>query len=239
MARRAPRREQVTVAELLGRSDAPRDRYRDDDTVVFPRARHREKPQVLRSLTRLRMLSVVAGALALTGGVSAAVSMPAQHNAGGAGTPAGLEPPAVALVPLPADVVVPAAKPAQPSQPDPESVAPPAQAAGIAQSADAPESNSVSPAVQRGKLARAVKVVDKVKESVKAKPKPPEQAAPVRHEIPDIPVWSRGRPGTGNPDGQAIWGGRRPAGFPVAARRTGGFPDMGRHHCGGGGRHRR
>ncbi|HET6703470.1 hypothetical protein [Amycolatopsis sp.] len=234
MARRAPRREQVTVAELLGRPDAPRDRYRDDDTVVLPRARHREKPQVLRSLARLRMLSVVAGALALTGGVSAAVSMPARHNAGGSGAPTGLEPPAVALVPLPADVVVPAAKPAQPA---PESVAPPVQSPGIAQPVEDPESNSVNPAVRRGKLARAVKVVDKVKESVKTKPKPSDQAAPVRHDIPEIPVWSRGRPGT--PDGQAIWGGRRPAGFPDAGRRAGGFRDPGHHQCGGGGRHRR
>jgi len=60
MARRAPRREQVTVADLLVRSDTARDRYRDEDTLVLPRARHREKPQVLRSLTRLRMFSVVA-----------------------------------------------------------------------------------------------------------------------------------------------------------------------------------
>lgn len=224
MARRAPRREQVTVAELLVRSDAPRDRYRDEDTLVLPRARHREKPQVLRSLTRLRVLSVVAGALALTGGVSAAVSMPAEHKAGSAWPPVGLEPPAVALVPLPADVVVP---PAKHTQPAPESVATPAESPEITpESADA-ESNSVSPAVvHRGKLARAAKVVDKLKEPVKAKPKPPEQAGPVRHDVPDLPHWSRGRPGT--PDWQAMWGGRRPAGF----------PDPGHHGCGGG-RHRR
>lgn len=220
MARRAPRREQVTVAELLVRSDAPRDRYRDEDTVVFPRARHREKPQVLRSLARVRVLSVVAGALALTGGVSAAVSMPVERSAGAAWPPVGLEPPAVALVPLPADVVVPPAKPA------PKSVAPPAEPGGITPVVAEPEPDSVSPAVHRGRLARAVKIVDKVKDSVKVKPAPLEQVAPVRHEIPDIPLWSRGRPA--GPDWPAMWGGRRPADFPG-----------GGHHGCGGGRHRR
>jgi hypothetical protein len=234
MARRAPRREVVTVAELLVRSDAPLDRYRDEDTVVFPRvARHREKPQVLRSLTRVRMLSVVAGALALTGGVSAAVSMPSSRDLGAAWPPAGLEPPAVALVPLPADVVVPPAKhappPAAPVAPvAPESVTPPPAPAGISPADVDPESNSVSPAGRRGTLARAVKIVDKVKAPVKAKPNPPEQVAPVRHETPGIPLWSRGRPGT--PDWPSMWAGRRPAGF-----------SFGEHHqgCGGGGRHRR
>jgi len=225
MARRAPRREQVTVAELLVRSDAPRDRYRDEDTLVLPRARHREKPQVLRSLTRLRMLSVVAGALALTGGVSAAVSMPPARDTAAAWPPAGLEPPAVALVPLPADVVVPPAKHTAPTPP--ESVAQPASPAPISPAAVDPESNSVNPVVHRGTLARAVKIVDKVKEPAKAKPKPPEQAAaPVRHEIPDIPLWSRGHRKT--PDWPAMSAGRRPAGMPY-----------GGHHGCGGGRHRR
>ncbi|MEV6828931.1 hypothetical protein [Amycolatopsis sp. NPDC051102] len=220
MARRTPRPERVTVAELLGRSGAPRDGYRDEDTLVLPRARHREKPQVLRSVTRLRVFSVVAGALALTGGVSAAVSMPPEHAAGAAWPPVGLEPPAVALVPLPADVVVPPAKPA------PKSVAPVVEPGGNVAPAPEPESNSaVVPAAHRGRLARAVKIVDKVKET--PKPKLPPQAAPVRHEIPDVPLWSRGRPGT--PDWQAMMtGGRRPAGFP-----GGGY-----HGCGGG-RHRR
>ncbi|MET9000526.1 hypothetical protein [Amycolatopsis sp. NPDC004169] len=223
MARRAPRREQVTVAELLVRSDAPRDRYRGEDTLVLPRARHREKPQVLRSLSRLRVVSVVAGALALTGGVSAAVSMPSARDTVAAWPPAGLEPPAVALVPLPADVVVPPAKQAPPSAP--ESVTEPGQSAPISPvDADA-EADSLSPG-HRGALARAVKVVDKVKPLAKAKPKLPEQAAPVRHEIPDVPLWSRGRPGT--PDWPSMWGGRRPAG-----------PSFGGHHECGGGRHRR
>ena len=56
MARTAPRREQVTVAELLVRSAGPRDRFGSEDTLVLPRARHREKPQVLRSLARLRVI---------------------------------------------------------------------------------------------------------------------------------------------------------------------------------------
>lgn len=236
MARRAPRREQVTVAELLGRSDAPFDRYRDEDTLVLPRARHREKPQVLRSLARLRVLSVVAGALALTGGVSAAVSLPSSRNTAAAWPPIGLEPPAVALVPLPADVVVPPAKHAAPapqtpqSSPSaPESVAPPVDPAAVSPESFEPEPKSANPAVRRGKLARAVQVVDKVPKPVeKVTPAPPEQqVAPVRHEIPDIPLWSRARPKT--PDWPAMWGGRRPAGFP-----------FGEHHeCGGGGRHRR
>ncbi|MGV9359526.1 hypothetical protein [Amycolatopsis sp. NPDC003731] len=225
MARRAPRREQVTVAELLVRSDAPRDRYRDEDTLVLPRARHREKPQVLRSLTRLRMFSVVAGALALTGGVSAAVSMPPTRDTAAAWPPAGLEPPAVALVPLPADVVVPPAKHAAPTPPD--SAVPPAEPAEITPVIADPESNSVNPVVHRGTLARAVKIVDKVKEPAKAKPKPPEKAAPVRHEIPDIPLWSRGR--SKGPDWPSMSAGRRPAGLPFG----------GHHGCGGGGRHRR
>ncbi|MEV7092458.1 hypothetical protein AB0M80_06405 [Amycolatopsis sp. NPDC051045] len=228
MARRAPRRAQVTVAELLVRSDAPRDRYRDEDTLVLPRARHREKPQVWSSLTRLRMVSVVAGALALTGGVSAAVSMPGEQRAGAAWPPAGLEPPAVALIPLPADVVVPPAKPAKAAEPAPKSVTPPAESGGIPPAVVEPEPDSGRRAAgRRGTLARAVKIVDKVKAPVKAPLKgKPQQVAPVRHEIPDVPLWSRGRPGT--PDWPSMWTGRRPAGF----------PDGGHHGCGGG-RHRR
>ncbi|WP_233223277.1 hypothetical protein [Amycolatopsis sp. CA-128772] len=220
MARRAPRPERVTVAELLGRSGAPRDRYRDEDTLVFPQARHREKPQALRSLSRLRVFSVVAGALALTGGVSAAVSMPPERTAGATWPPAGLEPPTVALVPLPADVVVPPAKPA------PKTVAPTPEPDDVTSAADRPESNSaVVPAAHRGKLARAVQLVDRVKET--PKPKLPPQVAPVRHEIPDVPLWSRGRPE--RPDWQAMM---------TAGRRSAGHPAVGHHGCGGG-RHRR
>jgi hypothetical protein len=159
--------------------------------------------------------------------------MPSSRDLGAAWPPVGLEPPAVALVPLPADVVVPPAKhappPAAPVAPvAPESVTPPPAPAGISPADVDPEADSVSPAGHRGTLARTVKIVDKVKAPVKAKPNPPEQAAPVRHETPDIPLWSRGRPGT--PDWPSMWAGRRPAGF-----------SFGEHHqgCGGGGRHRR
>ncbi|WP_245589525.1 hypothetical protein [Amycolatopsis balhimycina] len=228
MARKAPRRErvrgQVTVADLLVRSDAARDRYRDDDTVVLPRARHREKPQVLRSLARLRVFSVVAGALALTGGVSAAVSMPVERSAGAAWPPVGLEPPAVALVPLPP----PSRGVRPPVQPNPDSVAPTGESEGISPAAVEPEPDSVNPVVHRGKLARAVKVVGKTKVPELAKPKPHQQVTPVRHEIPDVPLWSRGRPAV--PDWQA----------PSAGHRPGGYFGGGHHGCGGGGgRHRR
>lgn len=222
MARRAPRRAQVTVADLLVRSDAARDRYRDEDTLVLPRARHREKPQVLRSLTRLRVFSVVAGALALTGGVSAAVSMPVERSAGAAWPPVGLEPPAVALEPLPAHGVVPPAKPA------PDSVTSAGTSGGISPVVADPAPNSVNPVAHRGNLARAVKVVSKTKTPDLVKPRPLEQVLPVRHEIPDVPLWSRGRPA--GPDWQAVSAGRRPGGS---------FSFGGGHHGCGGGRHRR
>ncbi|MEU7783011.1 hypothetical protein [Amycolatopsis sp. NPDC049159] len=202
MARRAPRREHVTVAELLVRTTAPREQ------PDGARARHREKPQVLRSLARLRVFSVVAGALALTGGVGAAVSMPVQRGAGASWPPVGLEPPPIALIPLPADVVVPAARPGA------ESVVSPANPAATSpEAASANPDSGISPG-HRGTLARAVKIVEK------AKPKP-RHAAPVRHEIPDVPVWSRGRAPA--PERQAIHAGRHRGG--------------GHHECGG--RHRR
>jgi hypothetical protein len=225
MARTAPRPEQVTVAELLVRSATPRDRYDSEDTLVFPRSRHREKPQVLRSLARLRVLSVVAGALALTGGVGAAVSMPGERSAGAAWPQTGLEPPPVALVPLAADVVIPAAKPARQS-PAPESVAQSAEPAAISPDAGQPEANSGSSPGRRGKLAKAVQVVGKAVAKPKPSPAVPAAAASVRHEIPEIPVWSRGRPAV--PDRQMAYAGRRPTGFPG-----------GGHHGCGGGRHRR
>jgi hypothetical protein len=207
MARRAPRREKVTVAELLVRSPG------DDRAGAPPRARHREKPQVLRSLARLRVFSVVAGALALTGGVGAAVTMPVERGAGAVWPPVGLEPPPVALVPLPAHVVVPpSAKPA------PESVAPPASPGGVVPAVVTPKADSGTSPAHRGKLAKAVKIIEKTKPL-----RVPKHAAPVWHEIPDVPVWSRGRPA----------GPSRQAAFP-------GHRDAGHHHgCGGGGRHRR
>ena len=208
--------------DLLFRSDAARARYLDDDTIVLPRARHREKPQVLRSLTRLRVFSVVAGALALTGGVSAAVSMPVERSAGAAWPPAGLEPPAVALVPQPSHAAVPPAKPA------PNSVTPPAEPGGVSPAAADAEPNSVDPVAHRGKLARAVKVVGKAKLPDLAKPKPRQQVMPVRHEIPDVPLWSRGGPAV--PDWQMPFAGPRPDGWYFG----GGYGG-----CGGGGRHHR
>ena len=217
MARRA-QREQVTVAELLVRSAAAPDRSALEDTVVLPRTRHRQKPQALRSLARVRVFSVVAGALALTGGIATAVSMPVQRSAGAAWPPAGLEPPPVALVPLPADVVLPPARPA------PESVAPPAAPAGISPAAVHQQANSGSSPGHRGKLAKAVKIIGK--EKVPVKP-PSKQVAPVRHEIPQVPVWSRGRPGGQEPQA------------PSFGRRHAGPYDGGHHGCGGGGRHRR
>jgi hypothetical protein len=208
MARRAPRSEAVTVAELLVRSAATHDRHRVDDT----RARHREKSPALRSLARLRVFSVVAGALALTGGVATAVSMPAGGNAGADRPPVGLEPVAAPLVPFPADIVVPPAKSA------PESVAPSVEPGGIVPVVAESKSNSVASPAHRGNLAKAVKIIGKVKLPVKplkqAKPQgSPKQAAPVRHEIPDPSLWWRG------------WSAGQ---------------DGGHHHgCGGGGRHRR
>lgn len=214
MARRAQRREQVTVAELLVRSAAAPDRYRTADTE----GRHREKPPVLKSLARLRVLSVVAGALALTGGVATAVSMPVERSTGASWPPVGLEPPAAPLVPLPSDVVVPPAKPA------PKSVTPPAEAVGNPPAEDAGKPDSGPTPGHRGKLAKAVKIVGKGVGKAVGPDKPkPSKAAPVRHDIPDVPVWSRGRPG-GGPDGQASFTGRH---------------DTGHHHGCGGGRHRR
>ncbi|WP_372664224.1 hypothetical protein [Amycolatopsis kentuckyensis] len=183
MARRAPRGEAVTVAELLVRSAA--------DGRHHEPPRHREKPQALRSLARLRVLSVVAGALALTGGVATAVSMPVERGAGASWPPAGLEPPAAALVPFPADVVVPPAAPAPKSVPatgHPDEVTP-----VVVQ----PVSNSVSAPARRGNLAKAVKVVGKVKpqkllKAAAPSPSPSKKAAPVRHEIPDFSAWWRG-----------------------------------------------
>jgi len=208
MARRAPRSEAVTVAELLVRSAEAHDRQR----VANSRARHREKSPALGSLARIRVFSVVAGALALTGGVATAVSMPVERSAGAAWPQVDLEPATVPLVPFPADVVIP------PAKPTPESVAPPVDPGGIVPAVAEPKSNSgVSPA-RRGNLAKAVKIIGKAKLPVKplkqAKPQgSPKQVAPVRHEIPDSSLWWRG------------WS----AGH-----------DGGRHHdCGGGGRHRR
>lgn len=185
MTRRAPRREQIGVAELLVRSDSW------ENALVATEPRHRRKRQVLRSFARVRVLSVVAGALALTGGVATALSQPLERAPGAVWPPVGLELPPIPQIPV--DDVVP------PSAPD--SVAPPPRVGRIVQVAVTRSSNSVKA--------------------------PAKHAAPERHDIPDVPVWSRGH--SAKPDRQAA--------------RAAGHRDGGRHHQhhhdGHGGRHRR
>ncbi|WP_410623782.1 hypothetical protein [Amycolatopsis sp. cmx-8-4] len=129
MTRRAPRREQVSVAELLVRSDSWQ------DALEAPPSRHRRRSPVLRSLARVRALSVVAGALAITGGVAALAVQPFEHAAGAVWPPVGLEPVPLALTPSPADVVTP-----------PESVVPESKLGGIIPAAVVRPSNSGKPA---------------------------------------------------------------------------------------------
>ncbi|MDT7798003.1 MAG: hypothetical protein QOI78_1436 [Actinomycetota bacterium] len=164
MARRAPRREQVSVAELLVRSavreDAP--------------ARHRQQSPGARALARVRVFSVVAGALALTGGVAAAVSQPYEHAAGAVWPPVGLDPVPVALTPTPVDTVVPPGPP--------KSAVPP------------PRTGRITPAV-------AKREANFGKAPVK-KAAPVKKVTPVRHAIPDVPSWSRGH--TAKPDRHAV-----------------------------------
>lgn len=168
---------------------------------MLPRARHREKPPVLRSLARLRVFSVVAGALALTGGVAAAVSMPAERTAGSASPPAGVKPPEAAVVPFAAEVVVP-----QPAKPAPKSVTPVAETSDLPQAVAPPKADSENVAVRRGNLAKAVKVVGK-KSAVSPKIQSlPAQAAPVRHAIPDPALWWGRWAAAGNQQMPSPWG---------------------------------
>ncbi|MFJ1761034.1 hypothetical protein ACIOD2_12005 [Amycolatopsis sp. NPDC088138] len=164
MARRAPRREQVSVAELLVRSTV-----REDGP-----ARHRQQSPRARALARVRVFSVVAGALALTGGVAAAVSQPYEHAAGAVWPPVGLDPVPVALTPTPVDAVV--------SPGTPESAVP------------TPRSGGIAPAV-------AKREANFGKAPVK-KAEPPKKVTPVRHAIPDVPAWSRSH--TAKPDRHAV-----------------------------------
>ncbi|MFG1639981.1 hypothetical protein ACGFMK_06825 [Amycolatopsis sp. NPDC049252] len=164
MARRAPRREQVSVAELLVRSAVR------EDTP----ARHRQQSTAARTLARVRVFSVVAGALALTGGVAAAVTQPYEHAAGAVWPPVGLDPVPVALTPTPADAVV--------SPKAPESAVPP------------PRSGGITPAVAKHE-ANFGKAPGK-------KAAPVKKVTPVRHAIPDVPSWSRGH--TAKPDRHAV-----------------------------------
>jgi hypothetical protein len=113
------------VAELLVRSDSWQ------EALEAPPSRHRRRSPVLRSLARVRVLSVVAGALAITGGVAALAAQPFEHAAGAVWPPVGLEPVPLALTPSPADAVVP-----------PESVAPGSKTGGIIRTAVVRTSNS-------------------------------------------------------------------------------------------------
>src|SRR5260370_383063 len=102
--------EQVSVAELLIRSAAPRELNWHEDTVVLPRARHRvrpaaglfrEKPRAALSLGRTRVFAVVAGAFALAGGMGAAASLPVERSSETVWPPVELGPPMVIASPSP------------------------------------------------------------------------------------------------------------------------------------------
>ncbi|MEA5358082.1 hypothetical protein VA596_00925 [Amycolatopsis sp., V23-08] len=164
MARRAPRREQVSVAELLVRSavreDAP--------------ARHRQQSPGARALARVRVFSVVAGALALTGGVAAAALQPYEHAAGAVWPPVGLDPVPVTLTPKPVDAVV--------SPGTLESAAPTPRAGGITPTVTKREANFVKAPVRKAL--------------------PVKKVTPVRHAIPDVPAWSHGH--AAKPDRHAV-----------------------------------
>jgi hypothetical protein len=153
MTRPAPRREQVSVAELLVRSAVR------EDASGLPGARHRQT-----SLARIRVLSVVAGALAITGGVAAAVSQPVEHGAGAVWPPVGLEPLSVELTPPPGQAVVPPVAPAS--------------------GASAPRTGKIVSAA----VARAPKSAKPAAKSAGT----PKHAAPVRHEAVEFPGWFRG-----------------------------------------------
>ena len=113
MARKPQRDEQVTVAELLVRSAAAHSRYRFEDTVVLPRARHREESPLVQerpfSLAKTRVVAVVAGALTLAGGMSAAMSPvvgtgPIDRSSEAVWPPLDLTPASPTHTPSPADV---------------------------------------------------------------------------------------------------------------------------------------
>lgn len=232
MARGARRTEQVTVAELLVRSAATRERYRPvEDTVVLPRSRHREKPAALRALARTRVFSVVAGALALAGGVAAAatsaVSTPVQRSS------------ELVWPPLDAGVPMVAASPNYPGGTGGAGKTDaPDSGVGVADPAEnsAPTAGSASDSGETpgrhgkpAKLAKAVRKVEDVGKGVgkavgKPATPPGQQAKPVRHDIPEVPNWAIGRPVQQTP-----WA------FSGQNRRDGG----GHRDCGGGGRHRR
>ena len=229
MARNARSAEQVTVAELLVQSTAARRRYRMEDTVILPRARHREKAPALRALARTRVFSVVAGALALAGGVAAAassVSTPIQR----AGE--------LVWPPLDAGLPMVAVTPSYPGGTGGagETAPAPDSGVGVGDAGENPAapagsaSDSGAKPGQHGKPAKLAKAVEKVKDVGKAvgKVTAPGQVAkqvvtPVRHDIPEVPVWISARPTQ-----QVTWA------FDLAGAQR----DSRQHH-GGGGRHRR
>ncbi|WP_328449733.1 MULTISPECIES: hypothetical protein [unclassified Amycolatopsis] len=192
MTRRAPRREQVSVAELLVRSASWQ------DALESPPSRHRRRSPVLRSLARVRVFSVVAGALAITGGVAAAVAQPYEHAAGAVWPPVGLEPVPLSVTPSPAD----AAKP-------PESVVPESKTGGIIPAAVVRPSNSGKPAANS---AAPPKRVTPVRHEIPAVPAwaggsdrhPARSASPHRQQ-----AWSGGGHHDGGHDRHHRGGGGR------------------------------
>lgn len=208
MTRRASHREQVSVAELLVRSDSWQ------DALEAPPSRHRRRSPVLRSLARVRALSVVAGALAITGGVAALAAQPFEHAAGAVWPPVGLEPVPLALTPSPADAVAP-----------PESVVPESKLGGIISAAVVRPSNSGKPA---GNTSAQPDRVAPVRHEI-----PTWAAGADRHSArpanPSRQPVSRRQPVS-----------QRQAASSWQSAWSGGHHDGGHgHHRGGGGRHRR
>lgn len=205
MARNAQRAEQVSVAELLVRSAETRERYRpEDDTVILPRSRHREKSPAMRALARTRVFSVVAGALAMAGGVAAAatsVSSPTQRAS------------ELVWPPLDAGLPMVAATPSYPGGTGGAGKVPDAPDSGV--SVDPADENGVVPADsasdsgdkpgRHGKPAKLAKNVQKIKDvgkgvgngvgqAVGKITAPGQVAKPVRHTIPVVPVWTMSMP---------------------------------------------
>jgi hypothetical protein len=228
MARNARRAEQVSVAELLVRSAATRERYRFEDTVILPRSRHREKSPALRALARTRVFSVVAGALALAGGVATAatsVSGPVQRSS------------ELVWPPLDAGLPMVAATPNYPGGTGGAGKTPVAPDFG--EGVGIPNENAANPPGSasdsggkpgHGKAAKLAKNIKKVKDvgqgvgkAIGKATAPGQLAKTVRHDIPEVPVWISGRPRQ-----QVQWA-------LELAQQAGGA------HCdhGGGGRHRR
>jgi len=228
MTRNARSAEQVSVAELLVRSAATRERYRLEDTVILPRSRHREKSPALRALARTRVFSVVAGALALAGGVATAatsVSSPVQRSSELVWPPLDAGLPMIAATPnYPGGTGGAGKTPVAPDFGDGVSNSGENAATSAGSAADSGDKPG------HGKPAKLAKAVKKVKDVGKGAGKavgkataPGQLAKPVRHVIPEVPFWISARPMQ-----QMRW-----ASGP-ALRDSGGHRDQ----CGGG-RHRR